>query len=55
MLLRIADFYDQHVKTSIKRLLALLEPLLILALGIVVGFIVLSMLLAIFSMGDLPL
>ncbi len=55
MLLRIADFYDQHVKTSIKRLLSLLEPMMILALGVVVGFIVLSMLLAIFSMSDLPL
>ncbi len=55
MLIRVADFYDQHVKTSVKRLLSLLEPLLILGLGVVVGFIVLSMLLAIFSLGDLPL
>lgn len=55
MLLRVADFFDQHVKTSIKRLLSLLEPMLILALGMVVGFIVLSMLLAIFSLSDLAL
>jgi len=55
MLLRVADFYDQHVRTSTKRLLSLLEPIMILALGMVVGFIVLSMLLAIFSMSDLPL
>ncbi len=55
MLLRVADFFDQHVKTSVKRLLSLLEPVLILALGMVVGFIVLSMLMAIFSLSDLPL
>lgn len=55
MLLKVADVYDGHVKTSIKRLLSLLEPLLILSLGLIVGFIVLSMLLAIFSISDLPL
>ena len=55
MLVRVADVYDIHVKTSIKRLLSLVEPVLILSLGVVVGFIVVSMLLAIFSMSDLPL
>ncbi len=54
MLLRVAEFYDQHVRNSVKRLLSLLEPLLILALGVVVGFIVLSILMAIFSLSDLP-
>ncbi len=55
MLLRVADVYDTHVKTSIKRLLSLVEPVMILSLGVIVGFIVVSMLLAIFSMSDLPL
>jgi general secretion pathway protein F len=55
MLLKVADVYDAHVKTSLKRFLALLEPVLILSLGIVVSFMVLSMLLAIFSLSDLPL
>lgn len=55
MLLRVADVYDERVKTSLRRLLSLLEPLMILGLGLVVGFIVLSMLLAIFSVSDLPL
>jgi type II secretory pathway component PulF len=54
MLLRVADVYDDRVKTSLRRLLSLLEPLMILGLGIVVGFIVLSMLLAIFTISDLP-
>jgi general secretion pathway protein F len=55
MLLKVAEVYEERVKTSIKRLLGLLEPFFILSLGLVVGFIVLSMLLAIVSMGDLPL
>ena len=55
MLLRVADIYDERVKMSVRRLLTLLEPLMILALGLVVGFIVLSMLLAIFTISDLPM
>jgi len=55
MLLKVADVYDGRVKTSVKRLLSLLEPFLILLLGLVVGFIVLSMLLAILSISDLPI
>jgi len=53
MLLKVADVYDLHVKTSIKRLLSLVEPALILCLGVVVGFIVVAMLLAVLSMSDL--
>jgi general secretion pathway protein F len=42
------------VKGSVKKMLSLLEPALILIMGLVVGFIVISMLLAIFSLNDLP-
>lgn len=52
MLLKVADVYDQHVKTSVKKLLSLVEPALILALGVIVGFIVVAMLLAVFSLSD---
>jgi general secretion pathway protein F len=55
MLLRVADVYDGRVTTAIKRLLGLLEPIFILGLGLVVGAMVLSMLMAIFSISDLPL
>ena len=55
MLLKVADAYDGRVKTSIKRLLSLLEPVLILGLGLLVGFIVVSMLLAILTISDLPI
>lgn len=53
MLLKVADVYDQHVKTSVKKLLSLVEPTLILVLAVVVGFIVVAMLLAVFSLSDL--
>jgi len=54
MLLRIADSYDKKVRSLIKRLINLLEPVMILVMGLVVGFVVISMLTAIFSVNQLP-
>ncbi len=54
MLLNVADNYEREVRNVIKRFTALLEPILILIMGIVVGFIVLSMLSAIFSINEIP-
>jgi general secretion pathway protein F len=54
MLIKVADRFDIEIKTTIKRLLSLLEPALILVMAIIVGFIVISMLLAIFSISELP-
>jgi general secretion pathway protein F len=54
MLIKIADRFDSEVRTTVKRMLALLEPVLILIVGAMVGFIVISMLLAIFSINELP-
>jgi type IV pilus assembly protein PilC len=48
-LLRIADDYEREVDRSLKVLTRLLEPVIILVMGVVVGFIVLSMLLPIFQ------
>jgi general secretion pathway protein F len=53
MLTEVANYYDQEVKRSTKRLTALLEPVLILAMGLIIGIVVVSMLLAIFSINDL--
>ncbi len=55
MLLRVADRFDTEVRSSMRRLLSLLEPVLILSMGLVVGFIVISVLLAVFSLNELPL
>ncbi|HLC21372.1 MAG TPA: type II secretion system F family protein [Candidatus Methylomirabilis sp.] len=54
MLMKVADTYDERVRRTVKRLTSLLEPVLILCLGAIVGFIVLSMLLAIFSINEIP-
>jgi type II secretion system protein F len=55
MLADVARHYDQEVKRSTKRLTAILEPLLILTMGGVVGIVVVSILMAIFSINELPL
>jgi general secretion pathway protein F len=53
MLVRIADVYDREVALAVKRMLALLEPVLILGLGLVIGGIILSILLAILKVNSL--
>jgi general secretion pathway protein F len=52
MLIRVADTYDRDVQVTVKRLLGLLEPLLILFMALLVGFIVISIVLALFSIND---
>jgi type IV pilus assembly protein PilC len=52
MLAKIADFYEAEVDARIKSLTALIEPLMIIFVGGVVGFIVISMYLPIFSIYD---
>lgn len=47
---RIADDYERDVDRTLKALARLIEPVIILAMGLIVGFIVLSMLLPIFQM-----
>lgn len=55
MLLHVADAYDAEVRTGVKRLISLLEPIMILVMGVIVGLVVISILLAIFSINELPL
>jgi general secretion pathway protein F len=55
MLAEVAEHYDEEVKRTTKRLTALLEPALILGMGLIIGLVVVSMLLAIFSINDLPI
>jgi type II secretion system protein F len=54
MLNKVAEAYEENVQTTVKRFVSLLEPLIILFMGAVVGFIVVSMLLAIFSLNEIP-
>lgn len=55
MLLKLAHGYEHEVKTSLKRLMSALEPAIIIFMALVVGFIVISLLLAVFSLNDIPL
>ena len=55
MLLQVANVYERQTRTAIKNLVALFEPLMILAMGVVVGTIVVSLLLAIYSINELPM
>ncbi|MEX2177174.1 MAG: type II secretion system F family protein [Gemmatimonadaceae bacterium] len=50
MLSKIADFYDEEVDAAVSGLLALMEPLMIVFLGVVVGGMVIAMYLPIFDM-----
>ena len=54
MLLKAAETLEGDVRTDLKRMIGLLEPAVILAMGVLVAFIVVAMLLAIFSINDIP-
>lgn len=54
MLVKVAENYEKVVRNTIKRLISFLEPAMILLMGLVVGFIVVSMLMAIFSVNEMP-
>lgn len=53
MLYKVADVYENQVQASILRMTSLLEPVMILLMGVVVGFIVLAICLPIFEMNTL--
>ncbi len=53
MLTRVADIYDREVAQAVKRMLALLEPVMILGLGVIIGGIIVSILLAILKVNSL--
>ena len=55
MLLKVAETFEADVRTELKRVIGLLEPIIILGMGVLVAFIVVAMLLAIFSINELPL
>jgi general secretion pathway protein F len=54
MLMKVASTYEKSLNMAIKRFVSLLEPVMILSMGLIIGFIVISMLMAIFSITELP-
>ena len=55
MLMQVADTYDVEVRNGIKNLISFFEPAVILVMGLVIGIIVVSMLMAVFSLSDVPM
>ena len=55
MLIKVAETFESDVRTELKRVLGMLEPAIILGMGVLVAFIVVAMLLAIFSINDIPI
>ena len=55
MFARMADIYEEETRSSIKRFTSVFEPLVILVMGLIVGALVLSMLIAITSINDVAI
>lgn len=53
MLQKIADFYDMEVDAAVKGLTSLIEPIVIVIMGIIIGTIVVAMFLPMFGLGEL--
>ncbi len=50
MMMKVADNYDDEVETAVSGLVSLLEPIMVIALGLIVGFIVVSLFLPLVTM-----
>jgi general secretion pathway protein F len=55
MFKRMADIYEEETRASIKRFTSIFEPVVILVMGVIVGALVLSMLIAITSINDVAI
>ena len=53
VLKKIADFYEEQVDVAVENMLKLIEPILIVGIAFVIGFVVIAMYLPIFKMGEL--
>lgn len=54
MLVQVADTYDMEVRHAVKRLMTLIEPVMIVGMAVVVGLIILSLLVAMLDLFNLP-
>jgi type IV pilus assembly protein PilC len=52
MLSKVADFYEREVDDAVTALTSLLEPIIIVFLGVVIGGLVVAMYLPIFKLGS---
>jgi type IV pilus assembly protein PilC len=52
MMTKVADFYEEQVEAAVKALTSILEPIMIVVVGAIVGFIVIAMYLPMFKVYD---
>jgi type IV pilus assembly protein PilC len=50
MMNKVADFYDRDIEYTVKRLTTVMEPLLTIFLGVIVGFVAIAMYMPIFNL-----
>jgi general secretion pathway protein F len=55
MLMQVAETYDREVEVAIRKALALLQPVMIVVMALVIGFIIIAILSAMLSVYDLPI
>ncbi len=55
MLMQVAETYDHEVEVAIRKALALLQPVMIVAMALVIGFIIIAILSAMLSVYDIPI
>jgi len=55
MLMQVADTYDREVEVAIRKALSLLQPVMIVGMAVVIGFIIIAILSAMLSVYDLPM
>jgi general secretion pathway protein F len=55
MLMQVAETYDHEVEVAIRKALALLQPVMIVVMALVIGFIIIAILSAMLSVYDLPI
>lgn len=53
MLLKVSDFYEEEVDMAVKTVLSMIEPVMIVVIGSIVGFIVIAMYMPVFDMASL--
>ncbi len=53
MFIRMADIYETETRSAIRRFTSLFEPLIILVMGLLIGTLILSLMLAITSINDI--
>jgi type IV pilus assembly protein PilC len=54
MLNSIADFYDEEIETDVGRFMTLIEPVLLIVMGLVIAIVILSLYMPIIQLSSLP-